>query len=86
VVLPQVEISITPNPSPDEFLVRYDLEDGGRQLSFQLFDIQGRLVDQYTAPVGHGSLIVGRGLIDGSYVLRVLLDGRPVRAEKLIKQ
>lgn len=85
-VLPQVSISISPNPSTDEFQVRYDLEDIGRQLTFQLFDIQGRLLKRYTAPVGHGTVVLGRGLPKGSYILRVLVDGRPIRAEKLIKQ
>ena len=84
--LPQIALSVMPNPSPAEFLVRYDLPEAGHRLDFQLFDIQGKLIRRYTAPVGHGSLVVGRGLPKGSYVLRVLVDGRPIRAEKLLKQ
>ena len=85
-VLPQVAISVAPNPSADDFRVRFDFEAAGRQLSFQLFDIQGRLLQRHTAAVGHGTLFLGRGLPKGSYLLRVLVDDRPVRAEKLIKQ
>jgi len=81
-----IECQVYPNPTNDVLQLRimnYELRDGG-ELHFSLFDLNGRMIMQQEI-VGESTEISMGGLPTGTYLLHVLVDKKPAKAFKIIK-
>lgn len=79
------KVTVYPNPFSNEFTVSYTLPDTVNELTFEVFDLTGRLVLSETVSSTYsGKRVLNVGDCKGLYVLRLNADGYMVRSEKLV--
>lgn len=79
-----IELDIYPNPTSDQFQLNYDIATiAGKNLTLQVFDIQGKLLINQSLT---GLNQFGRDLSSGTYFLQVLNEGKVAYATKVVKQ
>lgn len=82
--LPGLSVAVYPNPSANGFQLNLPGGIAGlRSPTWQLFDASGRLLRRQTLLT---SQRIGADLAPGTYWLRIVANGRPVYATKLVRQ
>lgn len=81
-------LSVRPNPTTDYLNIYYQTSQIGKQLTFSVLDMQGRVLQTYrTADVSDKTYIVPvYDLVAGMYVLEVRRDGKLLKSEQFVKQ
>jgi len=72
-----------PNPTVDRLILKMDSYSGSN-LTYQLFDLNGRLVDN-SAIRGLETIVSMQDYESGVYLLKIISAGREVRTFKIIK-
>ncbi len=75
--------SVYPNPATDFLILRVD-EYESMKLSYQLFDINGRLLE-FSKITGSESTIMMNRFSAGTYFLKVMSNNKDVKIFKIIK-
>jgi len=77
------EIKVYPTPTADRIYV--DLNDFSRYCSFELFDAQGRLIEQTKLPTNNNFMSLKR-LHKGMYFYRLTVDNKLIKSGKIMKE
>jgi len=77
-------LSAFPNPVTDFLILRID-QDNPENLSYQLFDINGRLI-QIGHVIGNETIIDMTGSIPAVYLLKVLDNEKEIKIFRILKQ
>lgn len=82
-----LSVSAYPNPTTDFLILEVDASTtlSIQTLSYQLFDIQGKLL-QSEKITGNQTSIVISNLIPATYVVKVIQDNKEVKVFKIIKK
>ncbi|MGB3547974.1 MAG: choice-of-anchor B family protein [Saprospiraceae bacterium] len=85
--LPDLRVSIAPNPSAEAFRVSYDLPVTAGRVEALAYDVTGRLLErrQLSNQAGAANFQIGGNWLPGTYFLRLVADGKPVYATKLVR-
>lgn len=82
---PKAEIFIFPNPTTDYVSINMEgYESDGRQRSYQLYDLQGRLLKQDTVIQTETQINV-TDLRSAIYLLQVYVDNKVLKTFKIVK-
>ena len=79
------DITVYPNPFSNRFTVNYTLTESARKILFEIFDIAGRsIIKEEVLETSGGTRVLDVGECNGLYFLKITVDGRVIRTEKLI--
>ncbi len=78
-----IDVNAYPNPTVDQVTLNTKT-DGSQNLSFRLFDLEGKLLEQQEI-LQDKQVISMQHLAPGTYVLKVMQDDDPVKTFKIIK-
>ncbi len=81
--LPAFSFKLYPNPVSDgQLRIDYDLPREGR---LELYDLQGRLINNYQLLINNSEKILDIGdLVEGMYLYRLVSEGRTLKGGKLV--
>lgn len=75
----------TPNPFSAQTTIRFALPNGVRNATIAVFDLNGRMQQQYTGLNGSSQVIIeGNSLQAGMYIYSLLVEGQEVLSKRMI--
>lgn len=80
----QAEAVFFPNPVTDQLKLKYHLPPGYKNAEIRIYDMQGKLVENYRVTDAFDELYLPSGFNNGSYLYSLIVDGNVVKTEKLI--
>jgi hypothetical protein len=81
-----LDMEIVPNPFCNEFTLNYNIPKETKRAVFMLYDLYGRLIYQVELNTSINQLqVVADKVESGFYLASLLVDGKVVKTEKLIR-
>ena len=81
-----IQLTASPNPSADVFVIEYELEDFNSNSRIQIFNMLGQMVASEELSFGQGQITIGGTLEDGIYFANITNGETISRSLKLVKQ
>ena len=81
-----VSLTISPNPSSNQFVIDYQIENSYQNGQIQVFNMLGQLMETADIQLTRGQATVGNQLGAGIYIVQFVLDGQIYSQNKVIKQ
>ena len=83
---PSSDITVFPNPSTGPITIEGGEALQGKNLRCLLFDMQGRVVHAENFDNAQGQFTVHPQVAPGNYVMKILIDGKLISSEKIVRQ
>ncbi|MCX6190252.1 MAG: T9SS type A sorting domain-containing protein [Bacteroidetes bacterium] len=78
-----VTFTAYPNPTTDYLILRIE-EYNNPDLSYQLFDINGKILDTHKITIGETTIAMSN-FVAGTYILKITNNNQEVKSFKIIK-
>lgn len=81
-----ISLSVSPNPSADEFGVNYELEALSLDSKLLIFNALGQKISSFNLASQNGKIVLGGDFEKGVYLAKIEQEGKTSRAIRLVKQ
>lgn len=78
-------LKVFPNPSSTAFTLDYELPGLTAQAELWVYNLNGQVVERRALQAAQGQVQIGEGLLPGVYLARLVVDGQPLEALRLVK-
>lgn len=73
-----------PNPTSDQLKLKYKLPDGAHLAEMKIYDLQGKLVDEFKVTDNFDFIYLPTNYNNGLYLYSLIVDGKVVKTEKIV--
>lgn len=82
-----VNMTVAPNPFHDYFVLNYDINQSFDEAQLMVYNVFGAQLSNFSLTAQEGSVILGEKLNQsGIYYIRLMIDGKFGKAEKVVRQ
>lgn len=78
------DVSFFPNPASDQLKLKYQLPPGYKEAYVRIFDISGRLVEQFQITDAFDFIYLPVNFNNGMYIYSLIVDDKVIKNEKIV--
>lgn len=78
-------LAVAPNPTSDQFVISYQINDAFQKAQFNIYNMVGQLVETHPLTYSTTEITTGDQLQSGVYIVQMMVDGKAVNHLKIVK-
>ncbi len=83
-IVSEQEARFFPNPASDQLKLKYKLPEGSHYAEMKVYDVQGKLVDEFKITDTFDFIYLPTNYNNGLYLYSLIVDGKTIKTEKIV--